>query len=97
MFNAYQKAHSTSGQSITLRGHYTCLEYKSQKHVDFCAYGFSSGSKVYQLDSEDYYKTHRISFIGNDEYIVTGFLQPPGSSSYVSDGTIKVTDIKLVE
>ena len=88
----------TYGQSITFRGRYVCLDHKNQNgpQTNECGGGFlsASGSKIYEIDSEEYHKAHPYSISGDAEYVVTGILQPPGDF-YSSDGIIRITNLKL--
>jgi hypothetical protein len=93
------KGYPTYGRSITFRGKYICLEHKSQNWPQTleCGGGFSNGSKVYEIDNEDYYQAHPgMNEIGGGEYEVTGTLERPGDF-YASDGIIKITNLKLVK
>lgn len=86
------------GQSATFWGKFTCLEHKDQNGLQTaeCSGGFTNGSKVYEINSEDYYKANPDLSIGADEYEITGILQPPGNF-YASDGIIKITNLKLAK
>ncbi len=94
-----QKDHPAYGQTITFHGNYTCLEHKNQSGLQTaeCMGGFTNGRKVYEIDSEDYYKAHPNLSIGADEYQITGIIQPSQNDIYSSDGIIKITNLKLAK